>query len=86
MLRENQIHEEINEIFKGHEVYWQQHNAPAHSPFREALSADLVILSWPAKSPNLNLIEQLWNYLKKRLAGRTSQKHCNKNGPPFPMM
>ena len=27
------------------------------------------LLDWPAKSPDLSPIEQLWNYLKRKVAG-----------------
>jgi hypothetical protein len=49
---------------------FQQDNAPAHTAARSALESVLLILNWPAKSPDLSPIEQIWAYLKKQLKGR----------------
>lgn len=71
-LKQNQIFEKIECIF-GHSYVWQQDNAPSHrSKFTTSFLNTKVreYLPWPAKSPDLSPIEQVWAYIKKRLAGR----------------
>ena len=51
---------------------FQQDNAPCHkSKYDMGILHDVApeLLDWPAKSPDLSPIEQLWNHLKKKLAG-----------------
>ena len=53
--------------------YFQQDNAPAHSSrFTQRYLHQVFpsIIVWPPKSPDLSPIEQIWDYLKKKLAGR----------------
>ena len=50
----------------------QQDGAPPHkSHYTMDILHDITpeLLDWPAKSPDLSPIEQLWDYLKKKLAG-----------------
>ena len=54
-------------------VIFQQDNAPAHASRGAQRYLNTVfpnVMKWPSKSPDLSPIEQVWRYIKKRLAGR----------------
>jgi transposase len=67
LLKDNQIFEELDAVFGRGNYVWQQDGAPAHSPAKRDILVGIPMLNWPAKSPDLSPIEQLWSYLKQRL-------------------
>ena len=71
-LISNNIFADIKNHF-GDEWTWQQDNAPCHSSryTKQVLQSIFPSqLDWPAKSPDLSPIEQVWDYIKKRLEGQ----------------
>ncbi|GFW55016.1 transposable element Tcb2 transposase [Trichonephila clavipes] len=58
----------------GLQFLFMDDNAPCHRTVAaEKLleSEDIERMDWPARSPDLNLIEHLWDFLGRRLAART---------------
>lgn len=73
LLTENEIFTKLNAKFHNNYIF-QQDNAPCHvSKYSVSLLSDCVptLLDWPAKSPDLSPIEQVWNYLKWKMVGLT---------------
>lgn len=71
MLHDNNIHAQIYEYF-GDDFIFQQDNARPHTAQETKEYLDAVFpnrLDWPAKSPDLSPIEQIWDYLKSKIAG-----------------
>jgi len=67
MLQHNRIHHQIFQRF-GNNYIFQQDNASPHSAeiTKTFLNQTFPnLLNWPAKSPDLSPIEQIWDYLKK---------------------
>ena len=70
-IKNNHIIENINSVF-GNMWTWQQDNARPHTAINtRAVLLPLMqrLMLWPAKSPDLSPIEQIWAYIKNRLEG-----------------
>lgn len=72
-LADNGIIFELNEKFGVRGYVFQQDNAPAHCVHRDVLANFVELFDWPAHSPDLSPIEQIWAYIKKKLKGKTFQ-------------
>jgi transposase len=70
MLTESGVIDEMNRNFGQGQFIFQHDNATLHKVARNHLLTMMNMLFWPAKSPDLSPIEQVWIYIKKRLKGR----------------
>ncbi|GFV26046.1 transposable element Tcb2 transposase [Trichonephila clavipes] len=62
------------EVAMGLQFLFMDDNAPRHRPVAvEQLleSEDIERMDWPPRSPDLNPIEYIWDFLSRRLAART---------------
>lgn len=60
----------FQEMFNGQRFIFQQDNAPIHTARRVKqwfLDNNVEFLGWPAVSPDLNIIENLWGWLTRKI-------------------
>ena len=71
LLAQNHIIDDVKAHF-GENFIWMQDNAPSHMAYDAIMWLHQNIpsmLDWPPRSPDLNPIEQLWNYIKRKIKG-----------------
>ncbi len=76
-----------DQLFKDADFIFQQDLAPAHTAksTKSWLNDHGVgVLDWPANSPDLNLIENLWSIVKRKMRNnrqkyRWAEGHCQRN-------
>ncbi|RYH01204.1 hypothetical protein EON65_48520 [archaeon] len=63
----------IEQYYPGRPCIFQQDNAAVHTAHEvhEFFHAHhLQVLAWPSRSPDLNIIEHVWHYLKEAMRGQ----------------
>ncbi len=82
------VYQEILEHFmlpsKDADFIFQQDVAPAHTAKSTKSWLNdhgVTVLDWPANSPDLNLIENLWDIVKRKMRNETkkAEGHCQRN-------
>ncbi|KAM7391278.1 hypothetical protein PAMP_021978 [Pampus punctatissimus] len=72
ILEENLLPSALTMFPNSEDCFFQQDNAPCHTagPINEWMKDDQIkSLSWPAQSPDLNPIENLWNVINRKMDG-----------------
>ncbi len=66
-----------DQLFKDADFIFQQDLAPAHTA--KSLSNDhgVGVLDWPANSPNLKPIENLWGIVKRKMRNKRPKKNAD---------
>jgi transposase len=72
-LADNRIIGSLNTVYGEKKYYFQQDNASPHRVYRDLLQQHMLLIDWPARSPDLSPIEQVWGYIKHKLKGRRFQ-------------
>ena len=64
---------EMNEINREEKIYLQMDNAKIYwtlNALKFYSENNITVVDWPAYSPELNSIENIWAYIKSRLSGK----------------
>lgn len=77
ILKDNLLPSIKEHGFKRKQVYFQQDNAPKHAPKHTSKftkswleKKKLAVLLWPPNSPDMNIIEHVWDHLDRMVRAR----------------
>ncbi len=74
-----------DQLFKDADFIFQQDLAPAHTAksTKSRLNDQVGVLDWPANSPDLNPVENLWSIVRMKMRNKRSKNadegHCQIN-------
>ncbi len=74
-----------DQLFKDADLILQQDLAPAHTAKSWLNDHGVGVLDWPANSPDLNPIENIWGFVKRKMRNKRPKKcrwaegHCQRN-------
>ncbi len=63
-----------DQLFKDADFIFQQDLAPAHTAKSWLNNHGVGVIYWPANSPDLNLIENLWGIVKRKMRNKRPKK------------